>query len=233
MSILRVMTYAMQEPEATGSSQVAHIIMAQRPELVFLQHLTDGLLESLSKETGLKAYHKFGGCGFLSRYPISALRDCNLGHDGDCLRADLDLCGKRIHLFNVLLSCDPTHRGQQLARLFSEDMLGVSLPCATLIAGDFSFPLWGSGQWLLRRRLKPARHPAWGANFPSTFPLWPRDRFYLSGPLRSLAGHVVSTTESRKVSSHLPVITTLELTDTREFLKIPEVAEQRMRPATS
>ncbi len=232
MSILRVMTYALKEPATSEPSLAARIIINQRPELVFLQHLRDGLLESLSKETGLKAYHKFGHCGFLSRYPLTAIQECGLGNEGESLRADLSLSGKRIHLFNILLSCEPAQRGQQLARLFSEDLLGASLPCATLIAGDFSFPLWGGGQWLLRRRLKPAQHPGWGANYPATFPLWPRDRFYLRGPLRSLAGHVVSTVESRRASSHLPLITTLELTDTREYLKVPEVAEQRMRPAT-
>jgi endonuclease/exonuclease/phosphatase family metal-dependent hydrolase len=229
MAILRVMTYALAETSVSETDGVARLIRAQRPELVFLQHLPEYLLEGLAKETGLTAYAAQGDCGFLSRHPLIALQSVSLGGEGNCLRADLDLAGKRLHLFNVQLVLDPTQRGRQVARLFSEDLLGASLPCATLVAGDFSLPLWGGGQWLLNRRLQQVRHPVWGANYPAAFPLWPRDRFYLRGPIRSLAGQVVTASELRRTTSHLPVITTLELTDTRIYLKVPEVSEQRMR----
>lgn len=232
MSILRVMTYAQNGSAAIEAAGVAELIRAQRPELVFLQHLPVFLLESLAKETGLTAYTAQGTAGFLSRHPLSALQSIGLGGEGNCLRADLDLADRRLHLFNVQLGTDPTQRGQQIARLFSEDLLGASLPCASLIGGDFGLPLWGSGQWLLRRRLKPVQHPAWGANYPAVLPLWARDRFYLRGPIRSLAGQVVRSQQLCRVSNHLPVITTLELTDTRVYLKVPDVSGQRMRPVT-
>ncbi len=228
MSILRVMTYALNG--TADAAATAQIIRSQRPELVCLQYLTAGLLETLSKETGLQAFGAQGCCGFLSCHPLSGLQACQLGGAGDCLRADLDLAGKRLHLFTVQLVFDPASRGQQLARLFAEDLLGASLPCATLVSGDFSFPLWGGGQWLLRRRLKPVQHPRWGANYPAEFPLWPRDRVYLRGPIHSLAGQVIATPETRRASRQLPILTTLELTDTREYLKIPEVAKPQMRP---
>lgn len=233
MSVLRVMTYALNGVVAGDVTLTAQIIRSQRPELVCLQHLTEGQLERLAEETGLSAYCAQGKCGFLSRFTLTALQACNLGGAGDCLRADLGLNGKRIHLFNVQLNFDPTRRGQQIERLFAEDMLGADLPCATLVGGDFSFPLWGGGQWLLRRRLKPARHPRWGANYPAKFPLWPREQIFLRGPIRSLAGQVVAAPDISKTSSQLPLITVLELTDTREYLKIPDVAKQQMRPAVS
>ncbi len=232
MSILRVMTYAMNGSSVFDVESAAQLIKTQRPELVFLQHLPDYLLESLAKETGMTAYATQGTNGFLSRHRLSALQSICLGGEGHCLRADLDLSGKRLHLFNIQLAADPTQRSQQIAKLFTEGLLGASLPCAVLIAGDFSFPLWGSGQWLLRRRLKMVRHPIWGANYPAAFPLWPRDRFYLRGPIRSLAGQVVKSPDLHGISSHLPVIATLELTDTRVYLKVPEVSDRRMRPAT-
>lgn len=230
MSILRAMTYALPGAHADIGA-IGRIIRAQRPELVCLQYLAEGQLDELATETGLTAFAGEGGCGFLSCHPLSVLQSCTLKEPGDCLRADLDLGGKRIHLFNIQLACDPACRGQQLARLFDADMLGATLPCATLIGGDFSIPLWGGGQWLLRRKLSPARHPGWGRNFPARLPLWPRDRFYLRGPIRTLAGQVVASAETRQLSSHLPVVVSLELTDTREYLKVPEVAERRMRPA--
>jgi endonuclease/exonuclease/phosphatase family metal-dependent hydrolase len=234
MSILRAMTYALSGADADLVA-VGRIIRSQRPELVFLQYLGTGQLETLAGETALEAFGGDGGCGFLSCHPLTAVQSCILKDSGDCLRADMDLGGKRIHLFNLQLASDPACRGQQLARLFDADMLGATLPCATLIGGDFSIPLWGGGQWLLRRKLTPARHPAWGwgRSFPSRLPLWPRDRFYLRGPIRSLAGQVVASPETRQLSTHLPVVVSLELTDTREYLRVPEVGKSRMRPAVS
>jgi len=231
MSILRVMTYALSGSSVFDIERAAEDIRAQRPELVFLQYLPDYLLESLAKETGLTAYASQGTSGFLSRHRLTALQSTCLGGEGNCLRADLELSGKRLHLFNVQLVIDPIQRSQQIARLFTDDLLGANLPCATLVAGDFSLPLWGSGQWLLRRRLSLVKHPSWGANYPASFPLWPRDRFYLRGPIRSLAGQVIISGQ-KGITKHLPVVTTLELTDTRIYLKVPEVSEQRMRPAT-
>jgi endonuclease/exonuclease/phosphatase family metal-dependent hydrolase len=227
------MTYALHGASATDVAVLAHMLRSQRPDLIYLQSLSADLLTALSCETGLTAYGKGEHCGFLSRYPLCVLQSIPLGARGTCCRADLTLADKRIHLFNVQLDTDPSLRGQQIARLFSVDLLGAPLPCAALVGGDFSLPLWGGGQWLLRHRLKQVPYPAWGANYPAVFPLWPRDRFYLSGPIRALAGQVVSTQELRRISRHLPVISTLELTDTREYLKIPEVADARMRPVTS
>ena len=230
MSILRIMSYTLDATGPPRLAEVAQLIRTQRPDLVFLQNLDGQALNELAAETGLKAGEGGDSCGFLSRYPLSALQHIRLGEGGACLRADLDISGKRLHLFNIRLAIDPAPRGQQIARLFDADLLGAPLPCATLVAGDFSLPLWGGGQWLLRRRLTPARHPGWKANYPARFPLWPRDRIYLRGPIRSLAGQVVVSAELRRLSRHLPVVTTLELTDTREYLKVPDVAKQRMRP---
>ncbi len=232
MSVLRVMTYRLKGSPASEAAGTAELISRQRPELVFLQQLPESLLESLAKETGLTAYAMQGKSGFLSRHPLCALQSISLGGEGHCLRADLNLAGKRLHLFNVQLVSDPGQRGQQIARLFMEDLLGATLPCATLVAGDFSLPLWGGGQWLLQRRLKRAVHPGWGANYPAAFPLWPRDRFYLRGPIRSLAGQVVKNQGLCKLSDHLPVISTLELTDTRIYLKVPVVGKQLASPVT-
>lgn len=231
MPILRVMTYALSAA-ATDAGAVGREIRSQNPELVYLQYLEAGQLETLARETGLKAYAGDGGCGFLSGHPLRALQACRLKEAGDCLRADLDLDGKRIHLFNLQLDYHPVRRGQQLARLFDDDMLSTRLPCATLVCGDFSLPLWGAGQWLLRRKLTPARHPVWGGNFPARLPFWPRDRIYLRGPIRTLAGQVIASSATRTISRHLPLVVTLELTDTREYLKASEVAKPRMRTVT-
>lgn len=230
MSILRIMTYALKRG-AADIAVAAQLIRSQRPELVYLQHVRQESVASLAEETGLQAFGGEGDCAFLGCQPLSAVRYHRLGMGGECLRADLTLAEKRIHLFNIQLATDPALRGQQIAKLFGDDLLGAVLPCAKLVAGDFSLPLWGGGQWLLRQRLKKAAHPVWGANYPAMLPLWPRDRFYLSGPIRALAGQVISSPELRRASCHLPLVATMELTDTRIYLKIPEVSDRRMRPA--
>ncbi len=95
-----------------------------------------------------------------------------------------------------------------------------SLPCATIICGDFGLPWWGSGQIPLNEHLKRANFPIWRANFPGKIPLWGRDRVYFRGPIKAISGHVVMTALARRASTHLPLVITVETSDTREVLKV-------------
>lgn len=230
MIILRAMTYALEGCNGNHLAEIGCLIRDQRPDLVFLQHLKDGQLKVLAQQAELHPSSLERQTGFLSRYPLKGLRAFSLGGYGECLQADLDLSGKRVHLFNIQLACDPGLRAKQLAGLFDADLLSNQLPCAILVAGDFSLPLLGAGQWLLRRKLILARFSGGQTNYPANFPLWARDRFYLRGPIKSLAGQVVSTPVSRKIARHLPLVVSFELTDTREYLKLPKVQEKQMRP---
>lgn len=231
MIILRAMTYALEGCSEDQLAETGRLIRDQRPDLVFLQYLKEGQLKALAEAAGLHPGTLEKQTAFLSRYPLKGLRSYSLGGNGQCLQADLDLSGKRVHLFNVQLACDPGLRAKQLTDLFSADILSNQLPCAILVAGDFSVPLLGAGQWLLRRKLTQAQFAGGQTNYPANFPLWARDRFYLRGPIKSLAGQVVSTPASRKIARHLPLVVSFELTDTREYLKIPKVQEKQMRPA--
>jgi endonuclease/exonuclease/phosphatase family metal-dependent hydrolase len=230
MIILRAMTYALEGCGEDHLAEIGRIIHEQRPDLVFLQHLKAGQLKVLSEASGLHSVSLEEQTAFLSRHPLKGLRSYSLEGSGQCLQADLDLSGKRVHLFNVQLDCDPGLRAKQLANLFGADILSNLLPCAILVAGDFSVPLLGAGQWLLRRKLTQAQFAGRQTNYPANFPLWARDRFYLRGPIKSLAGQVVSTPASRKIARHLPLVVSFELTDTREYLKVPKVQEKQMRP---
>ena len=79
MSILRVMTYALKGFSVFENTCVAEFIRAQRPELVFLQHLPEYLLANLAKETDLTAYASQATGGFLSRHRLNALQSTCLG----------------------------------------------------------------------------------------------------------------------------------------------------------
>lgn len=230
MTILRAMTYALEGCAAGSLAETARLIRDQRPDVVFLQYLKEGQLQYIAQATALLPGIVDKQTGFLSRYPIKSERSFSLEGCGQCSRADLDLFGKRIHIFNVQLVCDPGLRAKQIANLFTSDLLSYPLPCALLVAGDFSLPLLGAGQWLLRRKLTLARFAGGQTNYPAKFPLWARDRFYLRGPIKNLAGQVVSTPSAKKNSRHLPVVASFELTDTREYLKIDKIHKKQMRP---
>jgi len=231
MTILRAMTYALEGCTENYLTETGHLICDQRPDLVFLQHLKPGQLQIIGEAAAMEPGACANQTGFLSRYPLKAERPFSLEGGGQCLQADLDLFGKRIHLFNVQLACDPGLRARQVAGLFGANVLSNQLPCAVLAAGDFSLPLLGAGQWLLRRKLTLAQFAGGQTNYPASFPLWARDRFYLRGPIKSLAGQVITTPASKKIARHLPVVVSFELTDTREYLKINKIQEKQMRPA--
>ena len=233
MATFRIMSYHVNGFRgASGEvdpSLCAAVIRSQMPDLVMLQQfgspVAAGTLEDFSDQVGLESYgpDNEGSCAFLSRYPLSHVQDFSLGHGGRCVRADLDLENERFHLFNLCLSFDPWQRRDQVRVLLSDQLLNnQSLPCATIISGDFTLPLWGYGQIRLSEHLRRARFPLWRANYPSNFPLWGRDRIYFRGPIRALAGTVLATADARKASPHLPLILTVESCDNRRFLKLHE-----------
>ncbi len=207
----------------------ARIIRSQMPDLVMLQQIGSPIaastLEDYSDLVGLAAYgpDDEGGCPFLSRYPLHNIQEFSLGHGGRCARADLDMEGERLHLFNLCLSFDPWQRREQIRTLLSDQLLNnQTLPCATIVSGDFTLPLWGYGQIRLSEHLRRARFPFWRANYPASFPLWGRDRIYFRGPVRALAGMVLTSGDARRASPHLPLLVTAQTCDTRTYLHLRE-----------
>lgn len=215
----------------------ARVIRSQVPDLVMLQQLGPSIgntsLKFLAEQTGLASYgpEEEGACAILSRFPLHNLQEYPLGHGGRCLRADLDQGGERVHLFNLCLAFDPWQRRDQILYLLSDQVLNSpSLPCATVVCGDFTLPLWGYGQISLSEHLTRAKLPLWRANYPGSFPLWGRDRIYFRGSIRALAGTVVATGEARKASPHLPLVLTVESYETRRFVKLKQVTPLAKHP---
>ncbi len=241
MLTFRVMSYHLDGASklAAETELFAQVIRAQQPDLVLLQQFDPALgatpLSRLADAVGLAAYGHDGegDCAFLSRYPLTNLRNFPLGHGCRCLKADLDHNDERIHLFNLVLTCHPLQRKEQVRLLLSDQLLNQrSLPCATLIAGDFGIPLWGTGQVNLNTQLKRSRRPLWRANYPAVAPIVGRDRIYFRGPIRARSGHVVRDTATRRVSTHLPLVLTVETCEMRQFLKSPERASVTAKQPT-
>ncbi len=231
MATFRIMSYHINGSRSAAGEVApelcAAVIRAQQPELVMLQQVGSPIgissVEQLADRVGLDLYgpDTEGGCAFLSRYPLHHIQELQLGFGGQCLQADLEYEDERIHLFNLTLSWNFQQRREQVKVLMGDQLLNNPLlPCATIICGDFGLPLWGSGQIPLNEHLKRANFPAWRANFPSKVPLWGRDRIYFRGPIKALAGSVIMTAEARKASTHLPLVLTVETSDTREVLRL-------------
>lgn len=235
MAAFRLMSYHLNRARNAAGEQVAElsaaVIRAEAPDLVMLQQigapLSRGSLTGYAEATGLTAYGPDleGSCAFLSRHPLVHLQNLALVHGGQCVRADLERPDERIHLFNLSLSPEPWQRREQIKLLLSEQLLNhPSLPCATIISGDFSVPLWGSGQFRLNTALKRSLLPLWRANYPASFPLWGRERIYFRGPIKAVEGKVIATTEAKRASTHLPLLVTVETCDTRDILKVKKEA---------
>ena len=214
MATFRIMSYhingARNAAGEIAPELCAAVIRAQQPELVMLQQIGSPIgissVEQLASRVGLTLYGSDaeGGCAFLSQYPLHHIQERSLGFGGHCVQADLEYADERIHLFNLTLSWNFRQRREQVKLLMGDQLLNNPfLPCATIICGGF---------------------PAWRANFPGKIPLWGRDRVYFRGPIKALAGSVVMTTEARKASTHLPLVLTVETSDTREVIKVKKLA---------
>ena len=231
MLTFRVMSYHLDRAKKPSAEPelFARVIRAQQPDLVLLQQFASALgapsLSRLADAVGLTAYghDSEGGCAFLSRYPLTNLRNFPLGYGYRCLMADLDHNDERVHLFNLVLTCHPLQRKEQVRLLLSDQLLNQrSLPCATLIAGDFGVPLWGTGQLNLNLQLQRSRWPLWRANYPAVVPIVGRDRIYFRGPIRARSGYVVREAAARRASTHLPLVLDVETFEMRQFLKAEE-----------
>ena len=192
------------------------------------------VLPYLAEHLGLDSYRDVAGgaAAFLSFYPLTGLQQHDLGYGGYCLRADLELAGKRMHLLNVCLDISPRFRSHQISRLLGPDLLGnPSLACPTLILGDFADFIWGSGNLELASTLRRARRPWWRGTYPARLPVFGRDRAYLRGGLRVLDATINNSYLARQASNHLPLTLTVQITDTRRSVRLTKIAGGRMEAA--
>jgi endonuclease/exonuclease/phosphatase family metal-dependent hydrolase len=212
--------------------RILRVIADAAPDIVALQEVdaAAGQLAHLAERLGMRGYgHPGSGNAFLSVHPLRGIQAYDLG-GGCCLRADLDLAGKRLHLFNLRL--DPTARRGQIAGLLGPEVLGNrSLACPVLLLGDFADRWLGAGNVHLALRLRKARRPLWSATYPARFPLVGRDRAYLCGEVQVTGARIPRSALARRASTHLPLILTVQIQDPRSYLQIEKLGRNRMEIA--
>ena len=168
--------------------------------------------------TELRGGYPYGNC-ILSRYAISATRSYDLSVPGrekrGCLRADLDLGGAALHVFNCHLGLDRRERRRQAAQLLSADILrDAALAYPLVLVGDFN--AWSSRsavpRWI-RRQLADAAviARAAGPTFPSVFPIVRLDRAYVDSAVSVLGCAVHDSRLARLASDHLPIVVEIDV----------------------
>ena len=242
MITTRIMTYNVQRcrgPDGqTNVDRVLNTIADAAPDIVALQDFgaanNPDALSYVAKHLGSKAYRDITGGEqvFLSHIPLRGIQKFDLGYAGSCLRADVDLGGRRLHLLNVCLDTFPRFRKQQIENLLGSDLLGnPSMASPVLVLGDFGDFFWGAGNLELGSMLRRVHRPLWRATYPSLYPLFDRDRAYLRGGVRVLDASINRSILARQASKHLPLTLTIQVCDNKRTLPLPCLGGRRMEAA--
>jgi len=242
MQTARIMTYNIQHCRGsdgqTNPDRILNVIADNAPDIVVLQELGAvhhaDILPYLAERSGLDAFRDAAGgsLAYLSFFPLKAVQNFDLGYGGQCLRADVEFGGKRLHLLNVCLDTFPRFRSHQVTQLLGPDLLGnPSLVCPTVILGDFADYFWGAGNLELASILRRTRRPLWRGTYPARCPVFGRDRAYLRGAVRVLDATINRSFLARQASSHLPLTLTVQITDTRRSVRLNQMAGGRMEAA--
>ena len=242
MTTARIMTYNIQHCRGSDGQinpdRILNVIADTAPDIIAIQELASAhqvdILPYLAERLGLSLFRGAGGgpLAYLSFFPLKAVQNFDLGFGGQCLRADVELGGKRLHLLNICLDSFPSFRSHQVANLLGPELLGnPSLGCPALILGDFADYFWGAGNLELASILRRTRRPVWRGTYPSRLPIFGRDRAYLRGEVRVLEASINRSYLARQASSHLPLTMTVQVTDTRRSLRLRPLAGGRMEAA--
>jgi endonuclease/exonuclease/phosphatase family metal-dependent hydrolase len=231
---IRIMTYHIHRCRGadghTNPESIFEVIRQGAPDLVALQDVDNGedrnQLAYLARQLGMAAYgqERPGGNAFLSYYPLRGVQEYDLEGGGCCLRADLDIAGKRVHIFNLRLNGLYFRPRRQIRNLLGNELLGNrSVACPVLVLGDFAGFSRGAGDFVLLSSLHRAPQPMWSATYPARFPLFSRDRCYLSDGLRIEKSQVHRAAPASSASTHLPMIYTVRIRDTRRYLPLDKL----------
>jgi endonuclease/exonuclease/phosphatase family metal-dependent hydrolase len=161
-------------------------------------------------------HHQFGNV-VLSRYPIVHHSQYDLSwrtcEPRNCQRADLDIEGRTLHVYNVHLGTAVLERRYQAGRLasFVHDRR-VTGP--KVILGDFN-------EWMRGRATKTlsslfesvdiSQHLKRRRTYPGLFPVVHLDHIYYDGPVEVTGVEMPRSRKTLIASDHLPLVANLRL----------------------
>jgi len=239
---IRIMTYHVHRCRGgdgrTDPERIAEVIRQVAPDLVALQDVNSpedrSQLAYLANQLGMQNFGQdcAGGNALLSLVPLKGVQEYRLARGGFCQRADVDIFGQRLYLYNLRLDSGFFHYRQQVRALFDPELLGRhSAQCPQLVIGDFADPVAATLFFNLSRVMRRTPTPFWSATYPARIPLFNRDRGYLRGGLRILDCSVLHSSLAREASTHLPVCFTVQMADPRQYLRFTQLKSRRMEIA--
>ena len=229
---VRVVTYNVHKCRGmdgrTSTKRIADVLREVDAEIVALQEVLDHQAEAISADLGLpfvlgenRKHHGYGyGNVVLSRRPIRAMRNYDLSVRGreerGCLRADVEIGGSVVHVFNVHLGTALMERRHQGRKLIAPELLSdVALEAPRIVLGDFNEWTTGLATRLLRSHMESAdtrAHLRRSRTYPGVLPFLHLDHIYYDPVLRLDKLTLCRTRKALVASDHLPLIGEFEMT---------------------
>jgi endonuclease/exonuclease/phosphatase family metal-dependent hydrolase len=161
-------------------------------------------------------HHQFGNV-VLSRYPILQHSSYDLSwrtcESRNCQRADLDINGRVLHVYNVHLGTAVLERRYQAGRLaaFVHDRR-VTGP--KIILGDFNEWMKGLATKTLSSLFESvdiSQHLKRRRTYPGLFPVVHLDHIYYDGKVEVVNVEMPRTRKALMASDHLPLVANLKI----------------------
>jgi endonuclease/exonuclease/phosphatase family metal-dependent hydrolase len=205
----------------TSATRIADVLGELNADVVALQEVLDHQAQAISTELripfALGENRKHRGFGYgnvvLSRFPIIDSRNYDLSVRGreerGCLRADLDVAGQVLHVFNVHLGTALIERRHQGRKLIAPELLADSgLQQPRVVLGDFNEWTTGLATRLLRSHMQSAdvrTHLHRSRTYPGVLPFLHLDHIYYDPALQLEKLSLCRTRKALVASDHLPL----------------------------
>lgn len=160
--------------------------------------------------------HDGGAYGnvLLARFPMHSSHNYDISAAGrerrGCLRADVGLGRKVVHIFNVHLGTAFFERRKQALRLFGKEILeSEDLTGARIVLGDFNEWNRGLASRLFSTRFHsadPGRHLGRASTYPGVLPFLHLDHIYFDPSLKLSRLSLHRTKKALLASDHLPLV---------------------------
>lgn len=161
-------------------------------------------------------HHQFGNV-VLSRFPIVHHSQCDLSwrtcEPRNCQRADLEIDGQLLHIYNVHLGTAVLERRYQAKRLVSF-VHDRRVTGAKVLLGDFNEWMRGLATKTLSALFESvdiSTHLKRRRTYPGLFPVLHLDHIYYDGPVKVLRVEMPRTRKSLMASDHLPLVANLRI----------------------
>ncbi len=229
---LRVATYNVHKCKGldgrTRPERVARVLAELQADVVALQEVVGEQAMILAEALEPRHYwlgenRKLRGAAYgnavLSRFPIVHMHNFDITQSGrekrGCMRVDLDLGRKRLHVFNVHLGTSFFERRYQGDRLVAREiLLDPELRAPRLVLGDFNEWTRGKASTLLRAHFDEVDSRRLGRRktYPGLLPLVHLDHIYFERGMRLCSASLHRSRLALVASDHLPLVAEFELT---------------------